>query len=226
MLDRAGTAVTRVRIWDLPTRLFHWTLLVLVVTSFVTGRIGGNAMKWHMLSGYTILTLIVFRLLWGMAGSHYARFAEFVRGPRAVLAYLLDTVRGTATSHAGHNPLGALSVLALLAALLLQASTGLFSNDDIANEGPLAKLVSGAVSEILTSIHRFNKYIILGLVALHLAAIAFYYFAKRENLVRPMITGDRHGIQAPPAVDDLQLRLRALVLLALAAGLIAYTVNL
>ena len=218
--------MAKVRIWDLPTRLFHWTLLALVVASFVSGRIGGNAMKWHMLSGYTILTLIVFRLLWGIAGSRYARFASFVRGPGEVLATLLATVRGSATPHAGHNPLGALSVLALLVALFVQASTGLFANDDISTEGPLAKLVSGAVSESLTSIHRINRYVILALVALHLAAIAFYTWVKRERLVGPMITGDKHGIDAPAATDDGQLRIRALILAAVAAGFVGYIVNL
>lgn len=179
-----------------------------------------------MLSGYSILTLIVFRLLSGIAGSHYARFATFVRGPRQVRATLVATVRGTATSHAGHSPLGALSVLALLAALLVQASTGLFANDDIATEGPLAKPVSGAASELFTTIHRFNRYVILALVALYLAAIAFYFFVKRENLVGPMITGGKHDIDAPAAANDGRLRVRALILAALAAGLVGYIVNL
>jgi cytochrome b len=212
----------RVRIWDLPTRLFHWLLLVLVVTSFVTGKIGGNAMLWHMWSGYAILTLTVFRILWGLAGSHYALFSTFVRGPREVLAAL----RGGATPTVGHNPLGALSVLALLAVLLLQAVTGLFANDDIATEGPLAKLVSGAFSALATRIHAFNEYVILSLVALHLAAIAFYFFAKRDNLVKPMLTGDKSGIDAPAAADDRATRLRAILLLALAVGLVGYVVNL
>lgn len=205
--------MTKVRIWDLPTRLVHWALAVLVIVSFVSGKIGGNAMTWHMLSGYAILALILFRLLWGFAGSHYARFATFVRGPRqvlAALAALAAVVRGTTQPHAGHNPLGALSVLALLAVLLLQATTGLFANDDIFTEGPLAKLVSGATSELLTRIHGLNEYAILALVALHLAAVAFHHIVKRDNLVGPMITGDKHTVDAPAAADDGRLRVRAL----------------
>lgn len=218
--------VAKTRIWDLPTRLVHWALVVLVVTSFVTGKVGGNAMTWHMLSGYAILALVVFRVLWGFAGPHYARFATFVRGPRQVLALFIATVRGTAQTFAGHNPLGALSVLALLAVLLLQASTGLFANDDIATEGPLAKLVSGAVSALLTKVHLVNHYVILAMVALHLAAVAFYFFVKDENLVGPMITGDKHDIDAPAADDDRGLRLRALILATLSAGLVGFVVNL
>lgn len=220
------TTHDRVRIWDLAIRLFHWLLLVLVVTSFATAKIGGNAMTWHMYSGYTILALIVFRVLWGLAGSRYALFSTFIRGPRETWVALMATLHGTTTTHAGHNPLGALSVVALLAALLTQAVSGLFANDDIATEGPLAKLVSGAVSELLTQVHGIGERIIVALVILHLAAIAFYFFVKRDNLVRPMITGDKSGIAAPSAQDDRSMRLRALILAATAAGLVAYIVNL
>jgi cytochrome b len=221
--DRTPRAVTRV--WDLPTRLFHWTLALLVVFSVVTAKVGGNWIDWHMRSGYTILALIVFRVIWGFAGSRYARFADFVRGPSAIAAYLRGMRSASAPAHAGHNPLGALSVLAMLAILLLQAATGLFANDSIANEGPLAKLVSGATSDLATRIHKLNQYAIFVLVALHLAAVAWYAFARRDNLVLPMLTGDKPGTALPPATDDLALRLRALVVLALAAGLAAFVVT-
>ncbi len=217
--------MTRVRIWDLPTRLFHWSLVALVVFSVVTAQVGGNWMNWHMWSGYAILALIVFRLLWGFAGSRYALFAQFVRGPRAVLAYL-RAARGAGERYAGHNPLGAWSVLALLAALLVQAGTGLFANDEIATEGPLSKLVSGATASLMTRVHSLNQNVIYALVALHVAAIAFYFFAKRENLVAPMITGDKRGIATEPARDDALMRARAALLALLAAGLVAYIVNL
>lgn len=220
------TPQPRVRVWDLPTRLFHWTLALLVAASFITAEIGGNAMLWHMRAGYAILALVLFRILWGLAGDRYALFASFVRGPRRVLAYLGATLRGHAARTAGHNPLGALSVLALLAALAVQATTGLFANDDIATEGPLAKLVSGAASTWLTRIHKWNETLILVLIGLHLAAIVFYALAKRENLVWPMIIGDKRDLAAWPATDDLTIRIRAAVLLALAAGLVTYLVRL
>jgi cytochrome b len=214
-----------VRIWDLPTRLFHWTLVLLVVFSVTSAKLGGNWMNWHLWSGYAVLALLVFRLLWGFAGARYALFAQFVRGPRAVLAYL-RAARDGGERCAGHNPLGGWSVLAMLAVLLVQAGTGLFANDEIATEGPLAKLVSGATASAMTRIHALNQNAIYALVALHVAAVAYYFFAKRENLVAPMITGDKRGITAEAAADDALMRARAAVLALLAALLVAYIVNL
>lgn len=210
----------RTRVWDLPTRLFHWTLAALVIFSVVTIKLGGNWIEWHFRSGYAILTLLLFRLLWGFAGSHYARFASFVRGPRAVVDYL----RGRVAHTAGHNPLGALSVLAMLVLLLSQASTGLFSNDGSYTEGPLAKFISGSLSNLLTSLHKDGEYVLYGLVGLHVAAIVYYAVARRERLVPAMVTGDQ-PVDAPAARDDLMLRLRALLLLALCAGVVAYVVT-
>jgi len=212
-------------VWDLPTRLFHWTLAILVVFSFITGKLGGNLMEWHLRSGYTILTLVLFRVLWGLAGARHALFANFVRGPVEIARYVRALASGTSAAYAGHNPLGALSVLAMLAALLVQTSTGLFANDDIATEGPLAKLVSDSMSDRLTSVHKINETVILGLVLLHLAAIAYYYFVKRDDLVLPMITGDK-TIAAEPSEDDLALRARAAIFFALCAGLVSYVVRL
>ena len=120
-----------VRVWDLPTRLFHWLLLFCVVMSFVTGNIGGNAMRYHMLSGYCILALLIFRLIWGFAGSRTSRFAAFVKGPASVLSYMAAVVKENAPRSLGHNPLGGWSVVAMLADLLVQVGTGLFAIDDI-----------------------------------------------------------------------------------------------
>jgi cytochrome b len=219
-MSHAPRPAARTRVWDLPTRLFHWTLAALVLCSVVTIKLGGNWMEWHFRSGYAILALLLFRVLWGFAGSRYARFASFVRGPRAIADYL----RGKSGHVAGHNPLGALSVLALLAVLLTQASTGLFSNDGSYTEGPLAKLISGSLSNLLTSIHKAGEFAIYGLVGLHVAAIVYYALARREQLLPAMVTGDR-TVDAPPARDDLALRLRALVLLALCAGAVAWLVT-
>lgn len=219
--DRA-TSESETRVWDLPTRLFHWTLVVLVVCSIVTVKLGGLWMDWHMRSGYAILALVLFRVVWGFLGNRYARFSTFVRPPAVIMGYL----RGQVAHGAGHSPLGALSVLAMLGVLLLQASTGLFSNDGNFTEGPLARLVSSALGERLSTVHRWGEWAIYGLVGLHLAAVAYYSVFRSLGLVRPMITGVRPGADAPPGEDDLALRARALVLAALAAGSVAWIVNL
>lgn len=179
-----GAAASRIRLWDLPTRLFHWTLVVLVVVAFVSGFKGGNSMEIHGKAGIAIAGLLAFRLVWGFAGSTYARFASFVRGPSAIRTYLRGEWHGI-----GHNPLGALSVLALLGLLIFQVGTGLFGNDDIAFNGPLQALTGKEVSDLLTGLHRKSLWLLLALVGLHVAAIGYYARAKKENLVRPMITG-------------------------------------
>ena len=178
---------TPVRIWDLPTRLFHWALAICIVLGIVFVKIGGNAIQWHAYCGYTALALILFRVIWGFVGSQYARFASFVPSPARLIAFL----RGQVDGGLGHNPLGALSVIGLLLVVLIQALTGLFADDDIFFQGPLAKYVSNSTVALLTSIHRFNQYLIFALVGLHIAAISYYYFIKRENLVGPMVTGDK-----------------------------------
>ncbi|MDK9704026.1 MAG: cytochrome b/b6 domain-containing protein [Sulfuritalea sp.] len=178
----------RFRVWDLPTRSFHWALVVCVVASFVTAKIGGNAMIWHGRIGVAVFGLLVFRLVWGFAGSTYARFTQFVRGPRTIGAYLRGQWQG-----AGHNPLGALSVLAMLATLLLLVTTGLFANDDIAFEGPLYALVGKELSDQVVGIHRLVEPVIILLVLAHLAAIAFYVRIRKETLIMPMITGEKVG---------------------------------
>lgn len=204
-----------IRVWDLPTRLFHWLLLTLVVAAFVTGLIGGNLIVWHGWLGVAICGLLAFRLAWGLVGSTYARFAHFVPGPGRIRAYLSGQWRGV-----GHNPLGALSVLALLAVLIFQVVSGLVSNDDISFTGPLAALVSDEVSARLTGLHRQNMWIIVGLVALHLAAILFYVHAKKDNLVKPMITGVKEVAHADAEPARGGGVLAFVLALAVAAGVV------
>lgn len=170
-------------------RIFHWALVLLVVSQVVTAWIGGNALEYHALGGYAILTLVLFRILWGFLGGTHARFTDFVRGPAAVLGYAKSLSSKAAAVHRGHNPLGGWSVLAMLASLLLQAATGLFANDDVMMEGPLVKHVSGRFSEIATAIHDLNAIVLLALVSLHVLAVLFYLFEKKQNLIVPMITG-------------------------------------
>jgi cytochrome b len=175
-------------VWDLPTRLFHWSLVILVVAAFVTAKVGGNAMVWHGRIGLAIIGLLVFRIVWGFVGSTYARFLQFVRGPGTIRAYLRGEWSGL-----GHNPLGALSVLALLGILTIQATTGLFSNDDIAFEGYLVPLIGMEASSSITGFHHLLEKILMALVALHVGSIVFYAHVKKHNLVKPMLTGWADG---------------------------------
>lgn len=178
----------RFRVWDLPTRVFHWALALCVFGSFITAKVGGNAMVWHGRFGVTVAGLLAFRLVWGFIGSTHARFVQFVRGPAAIKAYLRGQWRG-----AGHNPLGALSVLAMLGVLALLVATGLFANDDIAFEGPLYALVGKEFSDRVAGIHRLIEPLVILLVLAHLGAIFYYVRIKKESLVRPMITGEKLG---------------------------------
>ena len=215
----------RVRVWDLPTRLFHWALLVCIVGSLVSVKIGGDAIAWHFRFGFAILTLVAFRVIWGFIGSRYARFGNFPPNPMAALRYL--GCRADPTP--GHNALGAFSVYALLAALLFQAGTGLFANDSIMWDGPLKSMVSNDTSDLLTTLHRLNRFVVLGLIALHLAAIFFYARIRKETLIAPMVGGDREypaGASLPePAEDGAGLRLRALIVLVACAVAVGYTVT-
>ena len=163
--------------------------MLLVISQIVTVSIGGNAMEYHALGGYAILTLVLFRIMWGFAGGTHARFVDFLRGPATVARYAHLLVKGTAATHRGHNPLGAWSVVLMLASLLLQAMTGLFANDDVMMEGPLAKHVSGDASAVFTAIHDINAAILLTLVSLHILAVLFYLFRRKQDLIGSMFTG-------------------------------------
>ena len=179
----------RLPVWDAPLRLFHWALAALVTFSFVTGQVGGAWMAWHMRSGYALLALLLFRIGWGFFGGETARFASFLRGPAAIRGYLEAVAGGRYPQIAGHNPLGGWAVLALLAVVLLQAISGLFVDDEISNQGPLVAKVSGAWVARMTSLHGINRWLVLGAVIVHLAAIAAYRVFFRRDLVSPMVTG-------------------------------------
>lgn len=196
-----------------------------MVFSFTTGKIGGDWLEWHFRSGYTIAALLLFRLLWGFAGSRYARFASFLPSPSRVWGALRSRGSAIPTS-AGHSAIGTLSVYALLIVLVVQVSTGVFTNDGIFTEGPWVKFVSGATSDRLSTLHYYNSWLVAGLVALHVAAIAFYLLAQREDLITPMLTGDKLGLSAPAAEDGAAIRLRAAVLAAIAGGVVFYLITL
>ncbi len=215
-----------VRVWDLPTRLFHWTLVVCVIGLVITANVGGNWMNWHLRLGYTVLSLLLFRLVWGFVGGYWSRFSTFIYGPATVLAYLRGD--GPPEHRVGHNPLGMLSVLALLCILLAQVGTGLIADDEIAYTGPLVRFVSGETISDATSYHKnVGKFIVLGLVVLHLLAIAFYKLVKKDNLVRPMVSGDKTVVApVPSARDTAGSRIAALVVFGLCAAAVYGLVSL
>lgn len=207
------------RVWDLPIRIFHWLLVAGMIAVYISGKLGGGLIDWHGRIGLFLLGLIVFRLVWGVIGSPTARFSHFVRGPGAIRAYLKGEWRGV-----GHNPLGALSVLGLLGLTAAQASTGLFANDDIAFQGPLADLVGKDWSNYLSAWHQSLIWGLLALVALHLLAIIYYQRVKGENLIKPMITGwQESDAPAPAPADPVPPRRGAGLLAFLVAVAVAST---
>lgn len=216
----------RVRVWDLPTRVFHWALAACVVAQVITGYIGGGIIEWHARIGYAVFALLLFRIVWGFAGGYWSRFASFLYAPRSVFAYL----RGQ--SHpdhlVGHNPLGAGSVFAMLLVLLAQVGTGLVSDDEISFTGPLNRFVSTAKGLAATWYHKnVGQWLLVALVALHIGAIVFYLRRRHDNLVRPMLVGDKQvGHAARASRDDAPTRLAALVLFAVCAGLVTWVANL
>jgi cytochrome b len=201
-------------VWDLPTRVFHWLLAGLVVFSYITGKAGGPWMDWHMRSGYAILALLVFRLAWAFAGPVHARFGSFVRGPRAALRYGRTLLAGTPARVEGHNPLGGWMVVLMIAALTVQATTGLFSDDDSSHTGPLAAKVSEAAVGRMSALHYYNHWFLMTLVAVHVAAIGWYQWRWKMDLVRPMVVGR----------VDAGITLLGAVLLAVAAALVYWLV--
>jgi cytochrome b len=221
-----GPLTVPVRVWDLPTRAFHWALVLAVVSLVLTAEF--DALVWHMRIGLGVGALLVFRLLWGLVGGHWSRFTSFVRRPATILRYLRGEVQPDDHFEVGHNPLGALSVLALLALLLLQVASGLVADDEVATTGPLNRFVSGAVAQLGTAWHtEVGKAILIVLVLLHVGAIVYYRRKKQVNLVTPMLTGDKPLPAGTPAsADTLATRLRAVALLAACGALAAWVASL
>lgn len=216
-----------VRVWDLPTRLFHWLLALAVIGAIVTAWIGGNAMAWHFRLGYCIMTLLGFRLLWGVLGGRWSRFASFIYAPGTVLRYLRGQPSHGMHLDVGHTPTGSFSVFAILLVLLLQVASGLVADDDIDNVGPLNRFVSSSLAGDATGWHAgLGQWIIITLVLLHVVAISWYLVRKRVNLVRPMFDGDKFlPVGTPASKDALPQRLLAAALLAACAGGVALLVN-
>lgn len=216
----------RVRIWDLPTRLFHGLLALCVVGLVVTAKVGGNWMAWHLWLGQAVLALLLFRLAWGVLGGHWSRWTRLRLHPAAFRDYW----RGTSPvlHRAGHSPLGALAVLAMLAVLGTQVLTGLMSDDEIAFFGPLVRFVSGDTVSAATAFHKnVGEYLVLGIVALHLLAIAFYQLRRRQALVGAMVHGDK-VLPEPvtPSRDDAAWRVLGLVVAGACGGVALWVARL
>jgi cytochrome b len=217
-----------VRVWDWPTRLCHWLLALAVSGAVVTAKVGGDVIDWHFRLGYLICALLLFRLLWGVVGGRWSRFSSFVRAPGTIWRYLRGQVGPHEQLDVGHNPLGSLSVLALLGLLLIQVGSGLIADDEIASTGPLVRFVANATSLAATSWHRTGgQWILIGLIGLHLAAIAYYRLHRSKDLVRPMLTGDKLlPADVPASSDGPRNWLLALLMLALSGAVVGWLVSL
>jgi len=216
-----------VRVWDLPTRLFHWALVVLIALQFATAEFGFLSMQWHYRFGWATLALIAFRVLWGFVGSQTSRFSDFVRGPMAVMRYLRMQWLGTKSAanstsgkvHIGHNPLGGWSVVTMLLCVLVQAISGLFTSDGIDEDGPFVEVVSGATVKLATKLHHLGETVLIALIALHIAAVLLHWALKHDNLITPMITGRKPA--AVPAPMRFVSSWRALLLFVVAVVAVA-----
>ena len=213
----------RVQVWDLPVRLMHWTLVAAVAGAWATQEIEGDWFRYHVWCGYTVLLVAATRIAWGFLGTRHARFASFLRGPSAVLGYLRGLSSRGDAHYAGHNPLGALMVLALLVLLLVQAVTGLFANDQVMANGPLFGYVTSGTSDRLTSIHKQLFDLLIAAISLHVLAAFFYLLVRRDNLILPMITGRKRAAEVPPEerIASSRTWLWALILAAFAVVLYA-----
>ena len=220
----AAAPETAIKVWDIGVRLFHWSLVLLMIGAIATVKIGGNAMVYHSYCGYAILALLLFRIVWGFVGGTHARFLNFITGPGKVIAYMKTMFKRDHDTTVGHNPMGALSVVGMLAALLFQAVSGLFVNDDILFEGPFSAWIGKDLSDRITGWHKFNEKILLALFLLHMGAIFFYLLFKKINLITPMLTGIKKLKGNIPESRSGSASL-ALVLLALCAGAVYWLVN-
>ena len=205
-------------VWDLPVRLFHWLLVLSMIASYVTAKIGFDTMPAHRYLGYWTIVLLVFRILWGFVGPRHARFSSFLKGPSGIWRYARALGAGTMIESAGHNPLGGLSVILLLGLVGFQAATGLFATDDVVWTGPYNAAVSSDWASRLTKWHHVNFNIILAAIALHLMAIAFYFLVKKQNLVGAMVHGKKY-VPVNDAITKSEV-VKAIIVLVIALGLV------
>jgi cytochrome b len=214
-------ALNTITVWDLPTRLFHWSLVVLILLQYASGEFDLLPMEWHYWLGYATLALIVFRVFWGFLGSATSRFAEFVRGPGAVARYASASARRREQTFAGHNPLGGWSVLLMLACIAVQSISGLFASDDLTESGLLASRVSDETVKWMTRVHNVNRYVLLMLIVLHVLAVLLHWAIRHENLIAPMLHGrKRIDSTGPMRLASTWRALALLLLSAVAVGML------
>lgn len=208
--------------WDLPLRLFHWLLVATLAGSWLTQELGVQYMDWHIRLGYLAIGLVVFRLLWGFLGPRHARFSSFLHSPGAALHYARSWASGTVPVWAGHNPLGAWAVCAMLLLTAVQGASGLFNSDDILWSGPWHAAVPTAFADRMSWLHDFNFKLLLGLAGLHLAAIAAYWLRLRIDLVTAMITGRKRHLNEADGIRTQ--RLWCAIALAVFAALVVWLI--
>jgi cytochrome b len=215
----------KIRVWDLPTRVFHWTLVACVLGLAISGTIGGNAMVWHFRFGYAVLALLLFRIVWGLVGGRWSRFGAFIYAPQSIVSYLKGN--GKPEHSVGHSPIGAGSVFAMLGFLAAQVGSGLLSDDEIAFQGPLTRFVSNASVGLATNYHKnIGKWVLLALVLLHILAIVIYLWRK-HNLVGAMLHGEKQLVIAVPASrDDAGSRLAAVLVFGFCVGVAVWVAGL
>ncbi|RYX91351.1 MAG: cytochrome B [Comamonadaceae bacterium] len=223
MQNRNG--LNKIRVWDLPTRVFHWALVATITSLAVSGLVGGNAMVWHFRLGYLALSLLLFRVIWGVIGGRWSRFRSFIYSPKNLVSYLKG--RGKPEHSVGHSPIGAASVFGMLFFLLAQVGSGLTSDDEIAFTGPLSRFVSNATVSLATNYHKdIGKWILLALVVMHIVAILFYIWRK-HNLLPAMLHGDKDLVAAvPPSRDDAVSRVAALIVFGASCGVAVWIASL
>ena len=223
-------STAQIRVWDIFVRLFHWLLVAVIGFAWWTGEQGGDWMEWHKRCGYAVLGLVIFRVMWGFAGSAFARFSHFLASPKTTFSYTMALLRGKEPVYLSHNPLGGWAVVVLLLCCALQAGSGLFANDDIMTEGPLAHLLDYDLTLEITRWHKLMFNGLLALVGVHIAAVIFHQRVRKERLLQGMIS----GLKAEDgAVDDVAavttgvaLWLKGIVLAAIAAACVWALISL
>lgn len=208
-----------IKVWDLPIRIFHWLLVLLFIAAYVTNALGPNYFQYHLWTGYAVIVLVSFRIIWGLVGTYHARFINFIHNPITTVQYTFATLKNIEKHYAGHNPLGAIMVVLLLVAILIQAVTGLFTNDEILNLGPLYAYVTDELSLQLTSIHRQLFYWISCAILIHIIAVFIHVFFKKENLIKAMFTGKKpaEGLEKAESIGSSRIWLAAIIIIVLAA---------
>jgi cytochrome b len=214
------------RIWDGATRLFHWSIVLLIAASYasITLADGPDAVLWmrvHVICGETMLGMLVFRVIWGLIGSDTARFGQFLRSPFEALRHFAHFFRRAPDTEVGHNAAGGWMVVVMLLIIAVQVGTGLGANDDGSTEGPLVKYIGKALSDRFSKIHEINFNILAGVIGLHLFAILMYALVKRHNLVRPMITGKKR-LPAAARAPRMASPILAVVVLLMSAGIAVF----